>query len=530
MFIFAQKIVQKEVSPQKPAKEMRKDLVLLALMLTMALAAMDNTIVATAIPQIVGDLGGFSLFSWLFSIYLLVQTITIPVYGKLADIYGRKPILILGIIIFLIGSAACGAAWNMVSLIAFRGVQAIGAGAIMATVNTIAGDIYTIQERAKIQGWLSSVWGVSAILGPAIGGFFADYLTWRWIFFINIPLGLGAIFLISKYLYENVTLKSHKVDWAGAGAMLITGSILMFVLLQGGQSWPWFSWQTGLTIAIGIVMIIITIKIERSASEPILPSWVWRRKVIVGANLATMGMGVATMGPNMYLPVFAQSVTGLGAMAAGFILASMSITWPLSSGLSGKIYLRIGFRNCAIVGISFVILGAIMFLSMPFPGPIWVLVAVQMTLGAGFGLITTPLIVGVQSTVVWRQRGTVTGTNMFSRYFGQSLGAAIFAAIFNSVITDKIHHAPAALQPDLPSVNKVVEVLQANNSTSDVHFYLREVFFDATHQVYFGLAIAGVITLIILLSTPKEFPILDEKMQPSILEDEKILDSPQEKN
>lgn len=506
--------MQKEESFQKPAREMRKNLVLLALMLTMALAAMDNTIVATAIPQIVGDLGGFSLFSWLFSIYLLVQTITIPVYGKLADIYGRKPVLILGIVIFLIGSTACGAAWNMMSLIVFRGVQAIGAGAIMATVNTIAGDIYTIQERAKIQGWLSSVWGISAILGPAIGGFFADYLTWRWIFFINIPLGLAAIFLISKYLYENVHLKSHKVDWAGAGAMLITGGILMFALLQGGQAWDWVSWETGLVVALGIVMILTTIKIEKSATEPILPGWVWRRRVIVGANLATIGMGIAMMGPNMYLPVFAQSVTGLGAMAAGFVLASMSITWPLSSGLSGKLYLRIGFRNCAIVGISFVILGAVFFLLMPFPGPIWVLVAVQMTLGAGFGLITTPLIVGVQSTVVWRQRGTVTGTNMFSRYFGQSLGAAIFAAIFNSVITDKIHHAPAELRPQLPDVNKVVDVLQANNSTSDVHFYLREVFFEATHQVYYGLAIAGIVTLFILLLTPANFPILDEKNKP----------------
>lgn len=506
--------MQKEESPQKPAKEMRKDLVLLALMLTMALAAMDNTIVATAIPQIVGDLGGFSLFSWLFSIYLLVQTITIPVYGKLADIYGRKPILIVGIIIFLIGSAACGAAWDMVSLIAFRGVQAIGAGAIMATVNTIAGDIYTIQERAKIQGWLSSVWGVSAILGPAIGGFFADYISWRWIFFINIPLGMAAIFLITRFLYENVHLKSHKVDWAGAGAMLVTGGILMFALIQGGQSWNWISWQSVLLVAIGIVMVIITIGIERSATEPILPAWVWKRRVIVGANLATIGMGIAMMGPNMYLPVFAQSVTGVGAMAAGFMLASMSITWPLSSGLSGKLYLRIGFRNCAIVGILFVILGSVFFLLMPFPGPIWVLVAVQMTLGAGFGLITTPLIVGVQSTVVWRQRGTVTGTNMFSRYFGQSLGAAIFAAIFNSVITDKIENAPVNLQPQLPTVNKVVDVLQANNSSSDVHFYLREVFFDATHQVYFGLAIAGVVTLIILLLTPATFPILDEKNRP----------------
>lgn len=490
---------------------MRKNLILTALVMTMSLAAMDNTIVATAIPHIVGDLGGFSLFSWLFSIYLLVQTVTIPIYGNLADIYGRKPILIFGIVVFLVGSAACGAAWNMISLIAFRGVQAVGAGAIMATVNTIAGDIYTIRERAKIQGWLSSVWGVSAVLGPAIGGAFADYASWRWIFFINIPIGLGSIILISKFLHENVELKRHKVDWAGAIAMLITGSILMFVLLQGGQSWPWLSWEMGAIIGFGLVMIIVTIQIERRAKEPILPGWVWKRRVIVGANLATIGMGIATMGPSMFLPVFAQSVTGVGAMAAGFILASMSITWPLSSGLSGRLYLRVGFRNTALVGIIIVIIGALGFIMMPFPGPVWVLVAVQMTLGAGFGLITTPLIVGIQSTVVWEQRGTVTGTSMFSRYFGQSLGAAIFATIFNAVLTDRIDNAPANLQAELPGVNQVVEVLQANQAVSEVSLFLRQAFFDATHQVYFGMVIAAIITLIILLLTPAKFPVLDEK-------------------
>lgn len=495
---------------EKPVGKMRRDWILIALMLTMSLAAMDGTIVATAIPQIVGDLGGFSLFSWLFSIYLLIQTITIPVYGKLADIYGRKPILIYGIVVFVIGSASCAAAWNMYSLIAFRGVQAIGAGAIMATVNTIAGDIYTIRERAKIQGWLSSVWGVSAVLGPAIGGALADYASWRWIFLINIPMGAGSIALIAYFLHENKLTQRRKVDWAGAASMLVTGSVIMFGLLQGGQSWPWFSWNSLLIVTIAIIMGYVTIVIERRAEEPILPRWVWKRRVILGSNLATIGVGIATMGPSMFLPVFAQSVTGVGAMAAGFILASMSITWPLSSSMSGRLYLRIGFRNTALCGILIVIIGAGSFLFMSFPGPVWMLVAIQMTLGAGFGLITTPLMVGVQSTVEWGQRGVVTGTNMFSRYFGQSLGAAIFAAIFNSVLTKKITHAPAELQPDLPGVNKVVELLQSQQAVSEVNQFLREAFFTATHNVYFGMVVAGLVTLTILLLTPAKFPTIKE--------------------
>lgn len=497
--------------PKVPVKKMRRDWILIALMLTMSLAAMDSTIVATAIPQIVGDLGGFSLFSWLFSIYLLIQTITIPVYGKLADIYGRKPILILGIVIFVAGSATCAAAWNMYSLIFFRGVQAVGAGAIMATVNTIAGDIYTIRERAKIQGWLSSVWGISAILGPAIGGALADYASWRWIFLINIPMGAASIALIAYFLHEDKSHKGHKIDWAGAASMLIAGTVIMFGLLQGGQSWPWISWNTGSLVLIAIVMVYVTILIERRSAEPILPRWVWKKRVILGANLATIGMGIMTMGPNMYLPVFAQSVTGVGAMAAGFILASMSITWPLSSSLSGNLYLRIGFRNTALCGIIIVIVGAGSFLLISFPGPIWALVAIQMTLGAGFGLITTPLMVGVQSTVEWGQRGVVTGANMFSRYFGQSIGAAVFAAIFNSVITDRMSDAPPSLEGQLPSVNKVVEVLQSHNSISEVSLYLREAFFYATHNVYAGMVVAGLVTLVILLLTPAKFPTLQEK-------------------
>lgn len=479
--------------------------ILAALMLTMALAAMDSTIVATAIPQIVGDLGGFSLFSWLFSIYLLIQTITIPIYGKLADIYGRKPILIYGVIVFLLGSGACAGAWDMVSLIAFRGLQAVGAGAIMATVNTIAADIYTLEERAKIQGWLSSVWGVSALLGPTLGGALADYASWRWIFLINIPVGIGAIVMISIFLKESKPLKIVKIDWLGAFALLITGAFIMFGLMQGGQSWDWISYQTLIFICISIFLVWITIKIESRAESPILPGWVWRKRVLVGANVATIGMGCLTMGPNMFLPVFAQSVIGVGAITAGFILASMSITWPISSSFSGKLYLRMGFRNTALCGISIVIIGVASFLFVPYPGSVWTLVGIQLLMGAGFGLISTPLMVGVQSTVDWGQRGVVTGASMFSRYFGQSLGAAIFAAVFNSVLFDKMSEAPAALQKDLPKVNEVVEVLQSAHANNSVQTYLQHAFFDSTHSVYIGLLTVSLLTLAVLIWTPKRF-------------------------
>lgn len=476
-----------------------------ALMLTMVLAAMDNTIVATAIPQIVGDLGGFSMFGWLFSIYLLVQTVTIPLYGKLADLFGRKPILIFGIVVFLIGSAACGIAWDMLSLIVFRAVQALGAGSIMASVNTVAGDIYSIEERAKIQGWLSSVWGVSAILGPAIGGALAEYVSWRWIFFINIPFGVASIILLMKFLHEEKNAQRPKIDWKGAVSMLLTGTVMMLWLMKGGQSWPWFSFTSIVLLGLILLLIFVTVRFEKRAKNPILPSWVWKERVLVGANLAIIGMGVIMIGPNMYLAVFAQSVTNVGAIAAGFILASMSITWPLSSSLAGKLYLRVGFRNTALCGIVLVVLGTLSFLFIPFPGPVWMLVGTQLLLGAGFGLISTPLLVGVQSTVSYRDRGVVTGTNMFCRYFGQSIGAALLAVIFNQVIQNKMEKAPSQLLAELPGVNKVVDVLQSKASSAELVGFLREAFFDATHSVYITLTVVAVISLIILLLTPARF-------------------------
>lgn len=489
-------------------KNTGRNRVLVGLMITMTLAAMDSTIVATAIPQIVGDLGGFSLFSWLFSIYLLIQTITIPIYGKLADIYGRKPILILGILIFLFGSLACATSWSMEVLILFRGIQAVGAGAIMATVNTIAGDIYTVKERAKIQGWLSSVWGISAVIGPAIGGAIVDHISWHWIFLINLPVGAIAIFLISKYFVERKIHNFHKIDWAGAVAVLIAGSSLLFGLLQGGLSWPWISVQSFVIFGISAISGWLMLKIEKKADEPILPAWVWKRKALLGSNLATIGMGIATMGANMYIPVFAQSVNGIGAMAAGFVLASMTITWPLFSGLSGNLYLKIGFRNTALCGMLIVILGALCFHLLGFKGPVWLLVLIQMILGAGFGLTGTPLMVGVQSTVKWEQRGVVTGTNMFSRYFGQSLGAAIFAAVFNAVLGAKINNPPADMK--LPAVNDVVGSLQSHKLTEAATEYLQLGFYDAMKMVFNGMALIGLITVIILLLTPAKFPTLEE--------------------
>jgi EmrB/QacA subfamily drug resistance transporter len=492
-----------------PARPRHRGPILGALMATMALSAMDNTVVATAIPQVVRDLGGFSLFSWVFSAYLLTQTVTIPVYGKLADQWGRKPILIAGTIVFLVFSGLCALSWNMVSLIAFRGLQGVGAGAIMATVNTLAGDLYDLSERGRVQGWLSSVWGVSAVLGPALGGSLAQYASWRWIFVINLPVGAVSLTLIGRYLHERVTRARHRVDVLGGVLILVAAGSLVFGLLQGGVAWGWLSVPGVAVFAVTAVATAAAIMVERRAPEPIMPPWVWSRRVLAGSGLGALGLGVLVIGPSTFLPTYGQEVLGLGAVAAGAVLASMSIGWPLAASQSGRLFLRIGFRDTAVIGASVCLLAVLLFTLAPEPVGAGIAVASTLVLGFGLGLLSVCTVVGPQSTVTWEQRGVVTGAVMFCRYLGQSLGAAVFGAVFNAAILHRLRSAPPALQGRLPhQVNAVSAALGrpgqlAGTAAGD---YLRRAISAGTHDVYLGLAGVAVATLaVVIVIVPRRF-------------------------
>ncbi|HEY9448986.1 MAG TPA: MFS transporter, partial [Gemmatimonadaceae bacterium] len=402
-------------------------------------------------------------------------------------------------------------AWSMVTLIVFRGLQGLGAGSIMATVNTLAGDLYSVRERARIEGWLSSVWGVAAIVGPTLGGAFAEYVSWRWIFLINLPVGAVALTLMIRFLHERAPHHRHSIDYVGAVLMLLAGGALIFGLLEGGQAWPWFSAPSLLVLALAVLLIVATVWRERAASEPIMPSWLWRHRVLAGSNLAMVGMGLVMMGPNTYLPTFGQSVLGLGAIAAGFLLASMSIGWPVASSLSGRLYLRIGFRDTALAGGVLMVLAAIGFLLVPYPGALLPLLIDQMLLGAGFGLLSTPLLVGAQNTVTWHDRGVVTGANIFSRYLGQSLGAALFGAVFNNSMAQQLASAPASLRGALPrEVDSVIDVLESHRLAGAADDYLRRAMYVATHHVYIGAVIIALLTVGMVLLAPRRFPVARE--------------------
>jgi EmrB/QacA subfamily drug resistance transporter len=491
----------------------RRTPVLVALMLSMMLVAMDTTIVTTAVPQVVGDLGGLSRVAWIFSIYLLAQTVTIPIYGKAADLYGRKPVLVLGVGVFLLGSLLCSLAWDMASIVAFRVVQGLGAGAIAATVNTVAGDMYDVRERGRIQGWLSGVWGVSAVIAPVLGGLFAEYLSWRWIFLVNLPIGAVALLLIIRGLHERVEPKKHEIDYAGAGLLLVSAGLLVLGLLQGGTAWPWLSVPSAVVFAVSGVAAFVAVRVERSAAEPVMPIWLWTRRLTAGSYVVTLISGLVVIGLSVFLPTWAQSVLGLNPVAAGFVLAVMTITWPMASTFSGRLYLRIGFRDTALVGTLLALTSAVMFTLLPADTAPWRPMLASAVMGAGMGLIPVPLLVGLQATVGWAHRGVVTGGAMFSRVLGQSLGAAVFGAVANGVLLHHLGTAPDGLRDEIPrGVDGVSRALDGGHESAAAAAFLRESLHASTHAVFVGLAIACVLAIVVLLVVvPRHFePVPDD--------------------
>jgi EmrB/QacA subfamily drug resistance transporter len=495
------------------ASTARRRLVVVALMLSMALVALDSACVSTAVPQIVGELGGFSFFSWLFSGYLLAVTVTLPIYGKLADSRGRKPVLLVGSALFLLGSLLCAGAWSMGALIAFRVVQGLGGGAIQGTVQTLAADLYPLERRPKIQAALSTVWASSAVLGPAVGGLLAGYASWRWIFLINLPVGLVALVLLKRHLREAHTERRRpRIDWAGAAGLFLTTSLLLFALVQGGVAWPWLSAPSVALFAGSAVAGVVTLVLERRAEEPIMPGWVWRRRVIAGVNLALGCLGVLMIAPMVFLPTYAQSVLGLSPVAAGFVLSVWTLSWPTSAALSNRIYRRIGFRDTALIGscVGTLLLAAFPFL--PYRGPAWEPALLMLLLGAGLGLFQLPLIVGVQSSVPWHERGTATASVLFCRQVGQSVGGVLFAVIANATLTGRLHSAPPALRGDLPQgLDRTASALLHGGGLSGAATdYLRHALASAVGHVYLGAAAAAALAVIFLATvTPKRFPIVE---------------------
>ncbi|MFI1460452.1 MDR family MFS transporter [Nocardia carnea] len=416
-----------------------------SLMLATGLIALDSTIIATAVLSITASLGGFAQFPWLFSIYLLAQAVTVPIYGKVADMVGRKPVILFGIAVFALGSLLCGLAGNMMWLIVFRGIQGIGAGAIQPMTMTIAGDIYTLAERAKAQGYIAGVWALSSVAGPLLGGVFADHLGWRWIFLINIPLSAWAAWMLSRHFTETVPRQRTRLDYSGAILLTTGAGAIILGLLEGGRSWAWDS-PAGIGIfAGGAAALVAFVLVERRAANPILPLWLFTRRVVVASSVISLLVGALLLGLTSYVPTFTQGVLGASALVGGLTVGALTLGWPISASQSGRVYLRIGFRFTAVLGGIIATIGASATLFIDTESSIGQIAATCFLIGLGMGLVASPTLIAAQTATSWHERGVVTSANMFARSIGSAVGVAVFGALVNSRIGDAAVPAPEAL-------------------------------------------------------------------------------------
>jgi EmrB/QacA subfamily drug resistance transporter len=402
-----------------------RPLTVVSLLLSLSMAAMEMTVVSTAMPTVVGDLGGIHLYSWVFTAYLLTSTVTVPLYGKLADLYGRKPVLLGGIALFLAGSMASGLARGIGALIAFRALQGLGAGAMQPTTLTIVGDIYNLEERSRMQGVFGAVWGVAGLIGPLLGGIIVKYLSWRWVFFINVPAGIAAAGLLVVALHEDVEHRQHSLDWGGA-ALLTVGLTALLIGVHGGRA-------TLFGVPVAIASTALFFFVEGRAREPVLPMDLFRQRVMAVATVAGTLIGAGMISMVTYVPLYVQGVLGGSPTEAGSAITPMVIGWPIASAISGRVLPRVGFRPLVRCGLAISGGAAVAMALLLKPGAsLHVPQAMSSVFGVGLGLANTALLIAVQTSVEWRQRGVATASTMFARTIGGTLAVGILGALLSA--------------------------------------------------------------------------------------------------
>jgi EmrB/QacA subfamily drug resistance transporter len=470
----------------------RRRLVMAAVMLAIFMVATDAYIVATAMPTIVADLGGFRLFSWAFAAYLLAQAVTIPIYGRLADLYGRKRVFFAGTSIFLLGSLLCGCAWGMVPLVLFRALQGAGAGAIQPIATTIIGDIYAPVERARMQGYVSGVFGVAAIIGPTLGAFVVEHVSWSLVFWINLPIGFATCVMFGLFLHEEREPRRHRIDYLGSALLMLGIGAPMLALVQIGNAGAVMlaALATG-----GAAALAGLAAHERHAAEPMLPFKLWSSRVVAVGCLAGFFNGALMMGVSGFLPTFVQGAMGRDATAAGVVLAASSVSWAFASMASGRLMIRTSYRLAASIGgVSLVIGSIILILLTPASGLSWVC-AGAFLLGIGMGFCNTAFIVSIQASVGRNGRGMATSSAMFMRIVGQSVGAAVFGAILNFGIYRKL--------PELgDAVNRLMTPAARQSLGAAEIARLAEAVGSSLHTVYIIAGLVAVISLGLALALP----------------------------
>jgi EmrB/QacA subfamily drug resistance transporter len=403
----------------------RRPFVLAALMLASFMAAVESTIVATTMPNIAAELGGFSSYSWVFSAYFLTQAISIPIFGKLADLFGRKHVFIVGILFFLLGSILCGLSTSIGMLIAFRFLQGFGAGAVLPLAVTIAGDLYNLQERGRVQSHMASVWGVAALLGPLTGALIIKYADWPWIFWLNVPFGLAAIALVWVFLHEQVAVGQRRIDYHGAALFFVALAALMFALTESARLG---ALPLTLLLMVSVVALALFLRQERRAPDPMMHLEIWRDPLIASANTAFFAAGMVLIGTIVFVPTYVQAVLGRPPLEGGLALTSLSVGWTLAAMAAGRFLLSIGVRTLSRIGGTTLLAGTLL-LALLSPYGVLPVGASAFVVGIGFGLLNPTFIIAIQQRVDWEKRGVATSTYMLMRFLGNSVGAALLAGV-----------------------------------------------------------------------------------------------------
>ena len=428
-------------APALPAQERTASVgvIFTGLVLVMLLAALDSTIVATALPTIVGDLGGLEHISWITSSYLLAQTAVTPLYGKLGDLYGRKRILQTAVVIFLVGSALCGLARSMTALIAFRAVQGMGAGGLIVLTQATIGDIVSPRERGKYQGIFGGVFGLASVAGPLLGGLIVEHTSWRWVFYVNLPVGLVALVVLALTLPATAARAKPVIDYLGAGLLAAGLSAIVLVTSLGGTTWAWGSAQTiGIGLA-GVAAIVVFALVERRVAEPVLPPALWRERVFVVGGGLSLIVGFALFGAVTFLPLYFQTVDAATPSGSGLRLLPLMLGLLTTSILSGQLISRLGrYKVFPVVGTAVMTIGLLMLSRLSVGTSTLTSSFYLLVLGLGLGMVMQVLVLAVQNAVRYEVLGSATSGVTMMRGIGGSLGTAAFGAIFTNRLTTEL--------------------------------------------------------------------------------------------
>lgn len=464
-------------------------------MLSMFLASMEGTVVSTAMPTIVAQLGGLSIYSWVFSIYMLASTTTVPLYGKLSDVFGRKKLYIISMVLFLGGSILCGLANSMEQLIAFRAIQGLGAGGVLPLALIIIGEIFSVEERARMQGYFSGVWGVSSIIGPLIGGFLVDQISWHWVFLINLIPGLIAMALVLLAWNNQPKFKNRKVKLDFLGASLLTGSALSLLLgLNQINSLDslWF-------LATSIILFIMLMRVEIKAADPILPMHMFKDQLFVIAILHGVLSGWAMFGSIAYIPLFVQAVLGTSATVAGITLTPMSLVWTVASIIGSQLLLRMSFRSVALIGSVFLAVGCFLLATINMNTSQILVMIYSSLMGIGMGLTIPVYLISIQTFVAKQNLGVATSTIQFSRNIGGTLGVSVLGVILSTRLSTLL--IKAGQNPELVSLNSLINPLPGVSTTIDLT--LRQALGTSMANMFVASLVAAILSLIAVFFTPK---------------------------